>query len=482
MTAAVFAAPVALGQIGAPAGPFDPRGTLPVEALKADLQALWDILEEGHGGLDRYAPAETLKRAFDDARNGLTGPLTEIDLYGRLLPLIAAIQDGHTRLSLSEGAAAYIDAKPVHFPFALRILGDRVHILGNLSGDRGVGEGDEVLSIDGRPMREIIETLLPLVPADAGIRTAKLRRLEDPAAFGLLYAVRFGMPEAFRVRLRSFASGKTVEVAMPGITAGDIARIPGERHPAAAGRRPNYELSFRGSTAVLTIRAFGDDQDKSRPAFPAFLAETFRSLEEKKTPGLVIDLRGNGGGFDEYGKMLFAHVADRPFLYYWAMEAKKDRYDLFRYTGETAESAAELARPLRKNAAGRYDVVGHPNRGLQMPRAPHFAGRVAVLIDGGSRSTAGETVSAFHFYKKAVFFGEEGGAGYYGNTACLVLATLPHSRIRVSVPLVRTTMAVDGYPGDRGLVPDFPVAPAIGELLAGRDPVLERALACLERK
>ncbi|MEN6560277.1 MAG: S41 family peptidase [Acidobacteriota bacterium] len=482
MTAAVLVAPAAVGQIGAPAGPFDPQGTLPVEALKADLSVLWDILEEGHGGLDRYAPVAELEKSFEAVKSGLTGPLTEIDLYGRLLPLIAAIQDGHTRLALSEGAAAYLDAKPVHFPFALRILGDRVHILRNLSGDRSVGEGAEVLAIDGRPMREIIEALLPLVPADAGIRTAKLRRLEDPAAFGLLYAVRFGMPEAFRARLRSRTSGETGEVAVPGITAGDIARIPGERYPATAGRRPNYELSFRGSTAVLTIRALGDDQDKSRPGFPAFLAETFRSLEEKNTPGLVIDLRGNGGGFDEYGKMLFAHVADRPFLYYWAMEAKKDRYDLFRFTSETVESVAELARPLRKNAAGRFDVVGHPNRGLQMPRSPHFAGRVAILIDGGSRSAAGEAVSAFHFYKKAVFFGEEGGAGYYGNTACLVLATLPRSRIRVSVPLVRTTMAVDGYPGDRGLVPDFPVRPTIGDLLAGRDPVLERALAFLERK
>jgi hypothetical protein len=41
-------------------------------------------------------------------------------------------------------------------------------------------------------------------------------------------------------------------------------------------------------------------------------------------------------------------------------------------------------------------------------------------------------------------------------------------------------MAVDGYPKDRGIVPDFPVTPTIEDLLAGRDPVMERALLFLE--
>ena len=64
--------------------------------------------------------------------------------------------------------------------------------------------------------------------------------------------------------------------------------------------------------------------------------------------------------------------------------------------------------------------------------------RVAILIDGGSFSATGETTSAFHYYKKAVFLGEECGAGYYGNTSgFMVTATLPASRLQVRVPLVQ---------------------------------------------
>ena len=461
---------------------YDPARTIPTESLQADLKVLWDILEEGHGGLDRYTPVDVLKKSFDAVGRGLTEPRTEFDFYLRLLPLIAEIKDGHTRLTLSREGGAYLDAEPMMLPLGLRFIAGKVYAFRDLSPDRSVGEGAEVLSVDGKPAGDILAALLPLVPADAGILTSKLRRLESPVLFGRLFGLRFGWRKSYGVRVRPFKGRDVREITVPGISAGDLSRTLRERYPATAERRPTYELSFRGETAVLTVRQFGDDPDRSRPRFPDFLTESFRTLEEEKTPALVIDLRGNGGGRDEYGKFLFAHVMDRPFLYYWALETKKDRYDLFRYTNETAKDAQELAAPLTRNARGWFDVLGHPNRGLQMPRKPHFAGRVAILIDGGSFSATGETTSAFHYYKKAVFFGEECGAGYYGNTSgFMVMATLPASRIQVRVPLILYTMAVDGYPKDRGIVPDYPVAPTIEDLMAGRDVVMDRALEFLRK-
>lgn len=481
LLASVLIVAAAARQAGPPPAGFDPERKLPVEALREDLEVLWNVLEEGHGGFERYTPAGDLRKNFDAVRDGLAGPLTEFDLYVRLLSLVAGIKDGHTQLGLSPSAFGWLNAQPVFFPFGLRFLGDKAYLFRNLSGATDVADGSELLAIDGRPIADVLAALAALLPSDAGIRTARLRRLEYPAVFGRLLALRFGRGNSFVVRFRPAAGGGPKDVSVSGITAGDIGRVLRERYPASAERRPIYELTFEGPIAVLTIRSFGDDPDKTRPRYPEFLAAAFRAIEEKKCPGLVIDLRGNGGGRDEYGKSLFAHVMDRPFLYYWALETKKDRYDLFRYTSETAKDARELSQPLKKNARGWFDVLGHPNSGLQQPEEPRFKGRVAILIDGGSFSATGETTSAFHYHKKAVFFGEECGAGYYGNTSgFMVTATLPHSRLQIRVPLVLYTMAVDGYPRDRGIVPDFPVTPTIEDVLAGRDVVLERALEYLK--
>ena len=476
---AVFIATTAAGQ----AEYFNPQKTYPAEALKEDLQVLWDMLEEGHGGFDRYTPASVLKKSFDEAMNGLAGPMTELDFYLRLLPLVAEVKDGHTRAQVSLQAGAFLEDQPIVIPVGLRFLGGKAYVFRNLSEEKGIQEGAELLTVNAMPVGEILSKLLPLIPSDAGIPTRKLRQLEFPATFGRLFALRFGRPDSYKLRVRPHQSKDVREITVPGIKGKDVVRILYKRYPDAAKRQPLYELTYRGTTAVLTIRSFGDDTEKGSLPYPEFLKTTFRTLEEKKTPNLIIDLRGNGGGQDGYGKLLFAHVMDRPFLYYWTLETKKDRYDLFRFTDESPKDVEELAKQVRKNARGWFDVIGHPNSGLQKAQDPRFKGRVAILIDGLSFSATGETTSLFHFYKKAVFFGEECGSGYYGNTSgFMVMATLPNTRIQVRIPLVLYTMAVDGYPKDRGIVPDFPLSPTIEDLLAGRDPVMERARRFLEKK
>jgi Peptidase family S41 len=485
--AAALAAAAAAGQgrreAPSPPSAHDPRKTIPAAELREDLAALWSMLEEGHAGLDRYTPADVLKKSFEDAASGLTGPMTVVEFHVEVLRLLARIKDGHTRANLPEAASAYLDSLPVSLPFGLRFLDGKAFILRNLSSTPAIKEGSELLSIDGMSMTDVLSALVPLIPSDAGIRTRPLRMLEFPALFGRLLTLRFGPRESFRVRLRPPGGGAVREVSVPGVAGKDVARILNERYPDSALRPPLYELTFRGDTAVLAIRAFADDDGKKALPYPEFLRAAFRVLEEKGTAGLVIDLRDNGGGRDEYAKLLFAHVMDRPFLYYRALEAKKDHYDLFRYADEPKEVQDEYARQVKRNDRGWFDVVGHPNSGLQQPEEAHFGGRVAILINGMSFSATGETTSLFHFHRKAVFFGEECGAGYYGNTSGFsVMVTLPKSGIRVRIPLVIYVMAVDGYPRDRGLVPDVPVTPTIEDLLSGRDPVMDRAFRYLAEK
>jgi C-terminal processing protease CtpA/Prc len=130
-----------------------------------------------------------------------------------------------------------------------------------------------------------------------------------------------------------------------------------------------------------------------------------------------------------------------------------------------------------------YDVLGHPNLGPQQPVDPVFAGDVIILIDGGSFSATGEFTSVVHHLGRATFVGEEGAAGYYGNTSGVgARLTLPHTALRVRIPFERYSCAVSGYePRDRGLIPDHVVTPTIEDLLAERDPALDLALELARR-
>jgi C-terminal processing protease CtpA/Prc len=120
-------------------------------------------------------------------------------------------------------------------------------------------------------------------------------------------------------------------------------------------------------------------------------------------------------------------------------------------------------------------VSRHPNLALQSPRPPIFTGRVWVLIDGGTFSTAAELCAVLRSLRRAVFVGEETGGTYEGNSSgTFAILTLPHSGVRVVVPLVRYLLA--GRPAaraGRGVLPDHPVTEAAGEG-QGKDRALQR--------
>ncbi len=202
------------------------RKTYPVETLKADLKVLWDVLEEGHGGFDRYTSVEAHKKSFEAVEKGLAGPLTEFEFYVRLLPLIAGIKDGHTLLVLSTAATLHLDGRPVFFPFGLRFLKDKAYIFRNLSADTSFKDGSGAPGHRrdahrghrrGAPPSRPERRRDPHGPAPAPREPDHLRPLSGPAVSGS------GNPAASGSG-RSKA-GRPKEITVPGITASDIVRL-----------------------------------------------------------------------------------------------------------------------------------------------------------------------------------------------------------------------------------------------------------------
>ncbi len=192
-------------------------------------------------------------------------------------------------------------------------------------------------------------------------------------------------------------------------------------------------------------------------------------------------MRDNGGGSDVYGKLLFAYLIDENFEYYRSLEVNDNQFDFLQHTNAADEAMPE--ERFRANDHGTYDLLGHPNLGVQSPLAPKFEGDVYVLMNGRSFSATGEFTSVAHYHGVARFAGEESGAGYYGNTSGFMpTLTLPNTGIRVGIPMVRYTMAVSGYePADRGLIPDIPINPTIEDVLSGRDAELESLIALINK-
>jgi hypothetical protein len=462
---------------------FNPKKKYETDLLREDFRIFRLALEEGHAGLYRYTPKKELDHQFDAIEKSLTQPLTEIEFFRLLAPLVGNINDGHTRIYFSAALENDLQDKPVLFPFKLRFIDGKAYLFRNYSQNEGLVMGSELLSINKKPVAEIIDQMLPLVTRDAHVETARFRRMESTTLFGSLHTALFGPTASFTIAYREPGGGDVKKVDVQGIRPKDLNGVFAQRYPEAAAQLPPIQLEWKNDIAVLTVRTFGSGPYQSAGIpYPPFLRDTFQELEDKGTRYLIIDLRDNVGGDDAYGKILFAHLMDKPFEYYRHLRMNQAEYSFFKYTNVPPERAKLPANQFKKNDEGAYDLSFHPNLGLQQPIPPVFQGKVYVLINGNSFSGTGECTSLIHYHKKAVFIGEECGSGYYGNTSGFMPElTLPNSKLRVRIPLLRYTMAVSGYPEDRGIIPEHPVEPSIEDLIKGRDVVMEYALALIKK-
>ncbi len=481
-TALVLAA---LNSAPAAAQRFEVDHQYPVAELREDFALLRSALEEAHSGLYRYSSKVEIDRMFEAAAARLSEAKTELQFLSVIAPVVAGVNDGHTGLGASAGLTAYLGTQPFAFPFNLRFVDGKAYLFRNYSDERDVEMGAELTHLNGIAMQEITARLLPMIPSDGRVVTSKFRRgLESTASFAQLFAIAYGLSTRFELTYVPPGGGAARSIAVDGITTADAQARFTERYPeaAAAQNRPPTELVWRDGVPVLTVRTFGGSAYGAAGIdYPEFLVTAFGEIADSGASHLVIDVRGNSGGADHFGKLLAAHLLDHEFQYYGALEINAPSFGFLEHTDQPGFAMSEDR--VRPNERGIYDVLGHPNLGPQQPVDPVFHGDVLILIDGGSFSATGEFTSVVHHLRRATFVGEESGAGYYGNVSGGgATLTLPHTGVRVRIPFIRYTCAVSGYtPEDRGLIPDYVITPTIEDLLAERDPVLDFALEMAAR-
>lgn len=452
---------------------FNSQRQFTVQQLQQDFRVLRAALEEGHAGLYRYSPKSEMDLRFDEVAVSINEPMTEFAFVQTVAPLIASIHDGHTRLDGSLGLAAYFEQRPIRLPFKLRFLNGKAYMHRNYMDDPAFAMGSEVLSINDMAMSEIVDRLFRLTRADGNGEGPKYRAFEGTSNFGTLFSLAFGETTEFDIRYRS-RDGGVHTMSVGGLTNAEVAERFQARYPDAGFGGTPIALTYRDDVAVLTITTFGASAYRRAGInYSVLLRDIFDELNEKNVEHLVLDLRGNGGGSDEFGKILFAHLTSQDFEYYRSLELNKNQFDFLRFTDASNNSIPQDR--LHLNDHGTFDMMDHVNLGVHSPMDPVFNGPVYVIIDAGTFSAASEFTSVLHHTKRATFIGEEGGGGYYGNTSGFVATlTLPHTRVRVNIPMVKYTMAVEGYePMDRGLIPDHVVTPTMDDVLVDRDAQLD---------
>src|SRR5215470_16185715 len=327
----------------------------PAEA-QADFDLMRKALEEAHGGLYRFSTKAEMDKAFEAQRAKLSRPVTKLEFLAALAETLANIRCGHTGvMSDSETQSTVADA--LMFPLRVLIEEQRLMVVSNdTQNDQTIRPGMEILEINGRKSSDIINHIMPLMATDGDIETCKRMRIQG--AFARYYWLLVEQVGEFTVKARD-AAGKTVTAQLIGVKDADRAK---NQNPVNAEAQTNIaklewsreNLSLRflkdPDVAQIHIRGFGG-QD-----YPQWIEDTFKTLREKGTKALILDLRGNGGGADMYGAMLVSYLTDKPFRYFDHINVKTISPTFKEHSDWRADREAELREDMAPNPAGGFQV------------------------------------------------------------------------------------------------------------------------------
>lgn len=402
-----------------------------------------------------------------DAHVVATEPVHFPALYGYSLPWKAST---HSEISLkfTSGAISIRPLLPMSPDSNVRA-----------SGNDSLPLGSELLVFNGQRVADLIPQLLPFQSVEGQIVSARRRYVEYPFFFGLYTTFLSGPSQSFTLQYAAPGSNIERTATLAGVNRTELMTLNRQWEKELGAPSAPISLGYREGIPVLTISSLKRDEfNKSRIDYPALLQDVFKELDEKSAPALIIDLRDNVGGGSANTTALMTHLLDRAFQHIASMEVEKYEYDSFRYARFTPDHRRVPEHLAKPNDHGTLDITEHPTLGIQNPTPPVYAGRVYLLVNGRTSSAAADFVALMHFHRRAKIIGEEGNIDRFSSQGgWLATLSLPHTNVRVQIPLMRLNLAVSGDPADRRIVPDYPVETTIDDIVSGRDPIMLKALA-----
>ncbi|MEO0953032.1 MAG: hypothetical protein AAFY44_17140, partial [Pseudomonadota bacterium] len=314
-------------------------------AMRADLSALYTGLRSAHVALYAHRSEAEYDAFYAQLQSELDRKFTPFEAAVLFQRFAAYGNVAHARVEFpSEVYDAYRDAGGRSFPIYLRIVAGRSFVGHDQSGDARIQPGDEILSLNGRPMSDWLDQVSRHISADTPYIAHSLLEFTFPRYLWL----ELGDVDSFALTLRR--DGKTFEMALDASTR--------ESQQAAATAAPDRfsidtnAREFRLLDRDIAYLKPGPFYNAENPAsawdntsFVAFVDAAFEQILEADAHSLIIDLRQNPGGDNSFSDPMLSWIATAPFRFFEAFIVRS-----------SDEAAASNAKRLEASGAGADSV------------------------------------------------------------------------------------------------------------------------------
>ena len=415
-------------------------------AMARDVRKLERTLRLTHPAVGRTASAQDLVATRERILADLPDSATVLAFAGAVQPLLDTLRGGHVGIyPRGIGRGSRRSARRSRLPLSPRRLTDgRVVVAQVAEGSDTALIGEEVVAVEGQPIAGLLDEISRFGggsdgPNVTGVAERAARRIPSYLAW------RDGARDTFHVELRRGAPATGREAAWPPYavalpaagTAGGRGGNARERRRRRAWRPLGYGFDADRGVAVLDVNSFSG-YDPLNFRWPIALRRAVARARRDGARGLVLDLRGNGGGRSANVATLLRQVVVEPTPLYGPWTLPRSGWLNASPINRVLLGANVLA------ARGEDARFGRWMRHRVKPRRRGFAGRVVVLIDGGTFSAAAATAAVLKSSRRATLVGREAGGNYHETYAGLFsTVALRDSGLVLRVPHLLIPVAVD---------------------------------------
>lgn len=459
------------------------------------LQSSWTNL---HPGLYRYNTPLEVQSYFETLRLKCSNPFDERNFYLLLSQLARKVKCGHTFLnplnldSATQNRLLPAQVIPVFFQV---VEGSKIIITHNLSGDKSIERGDEILAINNITSKRIIDSLLTVSRSDGnnaiGKQLQNINETPDEADSYSLFDIYFPLffpsdPAVFNLSVKNISDNPNRNLIVNALSLTDRIDIF-EKHFGeipVAEKTWEYEI-IDNETAYMKFGTFAfwnSDFNETK-----FVDSIFEDLSKRQgIQNLIIDIRNNEGG-DNTGDYILSYITsktigcDDPDRACYRYQSIPDSLLPYLSTWDNSFKKPKDPAKFKLNEIGLYEVISESQPcDYIKPKLNGFKKSTFLLTNAKNSSAGFEMARNFKTAKLGKIIGETTGGSQQGiNGGEFFFLTLPNSGFEIDLPLIYN---YHDQKKDKGIDPDYKVETTQMDLYKNKDAQLQFVLNMIRAK
>ncbi len=459
------------------------------QQMKNDLALVKATWENIHPGLYRYNTKTQIENYFKALDAQINQPMEQRNFFVLLSQLNEKLKCGHSFVSFYNNKRilkANLFSR-VFIPILFQVIDGKFIVTHNLSDNKDIALGNEIITINNIPIKTIIDSLLTVSKAD-GLKGLNKKRDNITIHPRNIYTDNYSLfdvyfPLFFKKNLNDptfsmavLKDKKVIKATIAGLSKEDRE----QRFIAQYGEVPKNEKSWYikkidKKTAVLRLGDFSTFNWKFD--VNKYLDSVFTMLNTEGYQNLIVDIRQNEGGADETRDAVLTYLTPK------SLGCANAYRRLYRYT-----SIPDSLKPyldtwddsFKQNKIG-YELTaeGFYQKPLIsskcaeiLPKPNHFKGKIYLITDASNSSATFIMADVFKKNNLGTIVGEKTGGSQQGiNGGELFFFYLPNSKIEMDIPLIY--QAPQTSRPDEGILPDYEIKTTVSDVATMNDPQLD---------